>query len=154
MLGPPIDAWYVWLGVSLASLAVLGVASVAAPDPPSEAPAVAETVDTVAASEPPASATHPIGADRVRVGAHRLTLEGARPRTAVVRYGPVTPAQRGTALEAVARGASPAERFASPAAFAAAAADAREHERVIEPAGDLLVRTVAWDDVEVTLVTA
>jgi len=154
MLGPPIDAWYVWLGASLVSLIVLGVAVTAVPDPPSEAPAAAETVDAVAASEPPASGRHPIDADRVRVGAYRLTIESEETRTVPVRYGPVTPAQRDTPLRAVALGTPPSARFESPAAFAAAAAEARETERLIEPAGDLVARTVAWNDVRVTLVTA
>lgn len=154
MLGAPIDAWYGWIGVALASLVALGVAMTAAPTPPAEAPEVAETVDTVAATDPPASARHPIEAERVRVGAHRITVEGDRSRTAVVRYGPITPAQRGTPLRAVALGDPPPEHFESPAAFRDAAGTARQHRHTIEPAGDLLVRTVAWDDVRVTLVTA
>lgn len=155
MLGAPIDAWYVWLGTALATLAVLGVATSAAPSPPSDAERVAQHVDAVAASDAPASARYPIDADRLRVDGHRVALVGETERVATLRRGPVTPAPRDTRLRAVALGRGPSVVFDSPAQLRAAAEAARADERTISPAGDeLIVRAVHWDDVSVTLVTA
>lgn len=155
MLGPPIDAWYVWIGVSMVSLAVLGVAVVATPEPPSTATAAAETIEEVAASRAPASATHPIDADRVRVGEYRLVTEGDTVETATIDHGRMTPAQRETQLRRVAMGASPTDVFESVQAFADAVEEARETQRLVEPAGDeLIVRKVDHGGDDVVLVTA
>ncbi|GAB3686206.1 hypothetical protein GCM10028857_17910 [Salinarchaeum chitinilyticum] len=155
MLGPPIDAWYVWIGVSMVSLAVLGVAVVATPEPPSTATAAAETIEEVAASRVPASATHPIDADRIRVGEYRLVIEGDTVETATIDHGRMTPAQRDTKLRRVAMGASPADVFESVEAFADAIEAAREAQRIVEPVGDeLIVRKCSYGGENVLLVTA
>lgn len=165
MLGPPIDAWYVWLGVSIAALAVLGVATSAAPSPPSNAEGVAQVVDTVDASRPPATGRHPTHADRIRVDGHRIALVddgtalvGAASEseaTAIVRGGPVTPARRGTPLREVALGRPPSAAFEAPEQFREAASAARAEPRTIEPAGDeVVVRSVRWEEVDVTILAA
>lgn len=155
MLGPPVDAWYVWIGVSLVSMAVLGVAVFATPEPPSTAHPAAETVEQVAASRPPATGTHEIDADRVRVGEYRLTIEGDRSETATIDHGRMTPAPRGTALRRVALGTPPEDVFDSQWAFRDAVQEARGEERTIEPVGDrLIVRKVRYGGSDVVLVTA
>lgn len=159
MLGPPIDAWYVWLGVSLVSLAVLGVAVVATPEPPSNANDAAETIERAASSRPPATATHAIDADRVRIRESRIVLEGAETERATIDHGRMVPAQRGSDLRRVALGAAPGDVFEEKGAFAAAVETAIESAStegvVIEPAGDrLIVRTIAYGGQHVVLVTA
>jgi len=152
MLGPPIDAWYVWLGVALVSLAVLGVAAVATPEPPSTAEAAADTIEEVAASRAPATGRHPIDAERVRIDAYTLTIDGD---TATLDYGKMTPAPRGSDLRRVALGAHPLTVFDSPGAFAAAVRDAGKEGTIVEPAGDeLIVRTLTYGGNDVVLVTA
>ena len=155
MLGPPIDAWYVWFGVSIAALVVLGVAATATPSLPDQSEPTAATIDTVAASHQPATGHSRLDADRVRVEPYRITLEGDRSETAILRRGPVTAAERGTALAAVAHGTPPEAAFEDSAAFRQAAHEARTDERVLEPVGDeLVVRSVHWEDASVTIVTA
>jgi hypothetical protein len=155
MLGPPIDAWYVWIGVSMVSLAVLGVAVLATPEPPSNADAAAETIEQVASSRPPATATHDIDADRVRVGEGRIVLEADETDRATIGHGQMTPAPRGTDLRRVALGAPPESVFASKTAFGEAANASRSARRIVEPAGDeLIVRKVSYGGIDVLLVTA
>lgn len=155
MLGAPIDAWYVWFAASVAALAVLGVAVAATPEPPARADAAATAVETVAASEPPAAGRHPIGAERVRVTPHRIDVVGDGHPPATVAGDPLTPARRGTPLRRVALGEPPSAAFDSPTALEAAARDARAEPRVLTPAGDhLIVRSLRWGEVDVTLVAA
>ncbi|AGN02036.1 hypothetical protein L593_10455 [Salinarchaeum sp. Harcht-Bsk1] len=155
MLGPPIDAWYVWIGVSLVSLAVLGVAVVATPEPLSNAEAAAETIEQVDSSRPPATATHDIDAERVRIGEYRLVLEGEDTERATIDHGRMAAAPRGTDLRRVALGASPESVFASEWAFGEAVEAARSEQRIVEPAGDrLVVRKVSYGGSNVLLVTA
>lgn len=155
MLGPPIDAWYVWIGVSMVSLAVLGVAVVVTPEPPSRATPAAETIEAVAASRAPASATSPIDADRVLVSEYRLVIDGDDRETVTIDHGRMTPAQRGTELRRVALGASPSALFESVTAFQDAIEAARDEQRRIEPADDqLIVRKCSYGGMDVTLVTA
>lgn len=152
MLGPPVDAWYVWLGVALVSIAVLGVVAVATPEPPSTAEAAADTIEEVAASRAPATAARPIDAERVRFDAYNLTIDGD---TATLDHGRMTPAPRGTDLRRVALGAHPLDVFDSPEAFLTAARDARSTERIVEPTGDeLIVRKLTYGGNDVVLVTA
>lgn len=154
MLGPPIDAWYTVIALSIASVAIVGVAfSLPAATTPA-AESTAETVDAVAASEPPATGAHPISADRVKIGPHRLTLAtGDDTTTATYRFGPVTPAHQGSKLSKVAHGAAPKHVFDSPAEFQRATERARERDPDWESARDqIVIRNVSWGDVDVTLV--
>lgn len=165
MLGPPIDAWYVWIGVSVAALAVLGVATTATPSPPSNAESVAQVVETVDASRPPATGRHPTSAERIRVDGRRITLvheqesllgdAGASEATAIVRGDPVTPARRGTALREVALGRHPSSAFDSTEQFREAASEARAEPRTITPADEeVVVRSVRWNDVRIAILAA
>ena len=70
----PIDAWYVWVGVSLVSIAIAGIALAIPAQPPPDADEVAGTLDRVAASGYDASATVPHDATHVRLGSERIGL--------------------------------------------------------------------------------
>jgi len=155
MLGPPVDAWYLWIGLAAASLALVGVALSLPPEPPSTAESAAETIEEVGAARPPASGEHPIDAQRVRVGPHRLTIEGESTDTATLDHGRMVPAPRGTPLRRVAVGASPADAFSDADAFAAAVEERRDRERILEPVGDrLTARHVRYGGTDAILVTA
>lgn len=156
MFDTPVDAWYVWVGLALASVAVAGVASDFAARPPPDAADAADTVDAVAASPHPATGEHPLSAESIRVGPRRIGLrdEGGTSH-ATLAYGPVTPVTEGTVLWEVLRGARPAHVFEDPDAFRAAAVTARDRDPAWRDVDDhLTVRTVTWEGVHVTLVHA
>lgn len=149
----PVDEWYRWLGVAIASVIVLGVAtglpSRAGPD----ASGAATTIDAVAASEHPATGEYPLSAAAIRLGPGAVSLrDGNAVATASLAYR-TTPVRGGSRLAGVLRGRPPADAFASPAALERAAASARERHPTWRSAGDrLLVRHVTWEEVDVTLV--
>lgn len=155
MLGTPADAWYVWLGLSVASLTVLGTAAGLPTAAPPDPAAAAETVDSVASSPHAGTAVYPLDAASIRLDPEGLALrtDGGTARAALA-YGPVTPVPRDDGgLREVLTGDPPSRAFASPAALADRAAGARRAEPAWRPAPDrLLVRHVSWGDVDVTLV--
>lgn len=156
MFDVPADAWYVWFGLAVASVAVFGVAAQLPTQPPPDASAAANAVDVVAASPHPASITYPLTATEVRLGPERLALrtEGATARASFA-FGPVTPVREGTLLWEVLRGARPAHVFESPDAFERAGDSARERPAEWRDASDhLRARKVSWEGVDVTLVEA
>jgi hypothetical protein len=153
-----LAATYCFLGLSLASLVVLGVAADLPTRPPPDASAVANTVDALAASEYRGTATHPMNAATIRLTARTVGLRTDAGAThATFAFAPITPAPPGSNLAAVARGAPPSHVFDSPSAFATAARTAREDaaDARWRPARDTaVVRRVNWGDVGVTLVLA
>lgn len=152
MLGPPVDAWPLWVGLTLASAAALGVVTELPRTAPPDATALARTVDGVAASDHAAVGEHPLRVDAIRVGPDRVALRrGDTVERATLRYGPVAPAFDGR-LATVLHGRPPDAVFDSRAAFAAAVRQARV-ESIWQPAPDhLLVRRVTWEGEDVTLV--
>ncbi|USZ68911.1 hypothetical protein NGM10_04040 [Halorussus salilacus] len=152
MFDAPVETWYLWVGLALASSAALGLAVSLPRAPPPDAAGVADTVDSVAASDRAATAVHPVSAE-VRIGPYRVWLrdDGATGH-ATLAYGPVTPVRRGTALWDVLRGTPPESAFGSPGAFRDAAADARDRPPAWRTTGELTVRAVSWEGVDVTLV--
>ena len=153
MFDAPVETWYLWVGLALASTAALGVATNLPRTPPPDAASAADTVDSVAASQRPATGVHPVSADAVRLGPYRLGLrdDGASAH-ATFAYGPVTPVRSGTALRDVLRGAPPESAFGTPASFRRAAADARNRTPAWRSREQLTVRRVSWEGVDVTLV--
>ena len=153
MFDAPVETWYLWVGLALASTAAVGVAATLPRTPPPDAASAAETVDAVAASAYESTGVHPVAADAVRVGPYRIWLrdDGATGH-ATFAYGPVTPVRRGTSLRDVLRGAPPDSAFGTPAAFRRAAADARERTPEWRAPDELTVRHVSWEGVDVTLV--
>lgn len=153
MFDAPIDAWYVWVGLSVASVAVFGVATTLPTVPAPDAAGVAETVDRVAAADYDTTATVNVAATAVRIGPRRLGLRNdAASAHATLSY-PVVPVRGETALARVVDGASPERAFPSPTAFDAALAAATDRPPRWRPAsGVLVVRRVSWQGRDVTLV--
>jgi hypothetical protein len=155
MFDTPIDAWYVWLGLSAASLAVLGVATSLPAAPAPDAAGAAETVDRIAAAEYEATATRALRAREIRLGSRRIGLRsevGTAHATFAFRIVPVDGAAR---LDRLLHGAPPRGVFASRAAFERAVVAARQSEAGTRwrPAGRaLVVRRLSWAGVDVTLV--
>jgi hypothetical protein len=153
MFDTPVETWYVWAGLAVVSVVVLSLALNLPRTPPPDAVGVAESVDSVAASAHPATATHSLTVDAVRVGPYRVWLrDDGTTGHAVFAYGPVTPVRRGTALWDVLQGAPPDQAFASPAAFRRATSTARDRDPEWRTVDELTVRTVSWEGVDVTLV--
>lgn len=149
----PVDAWYVWFGVALASVAVFGLVSTFPTGPPPDAAGVAETVDDIAAGNYPATAEHAVSAEHLAVHPNGVRLRGPRGETSsAFAFGPVTPATD-PRLQRVLAGEPPGDVFESPKAFQQAAVEAgtREPEwRATD--GTVRVRQVHWRSVRVTLV--
>jgi hypothetical protein len=154
MFDAPVDAWYVWLGLAVASLAVFGSASSLPTTPPPDAADTADTVDSVAAAAYETAAEHPLSAAAVRVGPHRLALRNdAGTSHAEFAFGPVTPVARDSRLERVLHGTPVDVVFADRQAFQQAVIDARTRDPTWqEPDRSLLVRRVSWEGEDVTLV--
>lgn len=153
MFDTPVDAWYVWLGLAVASLAVFGVVMSLPTTPAPDARAAAETVDTVAASAYDTTASRTLDATRVRIGSRDVGLRNdAGTAHAAFGYAAV-PAQGDDGLVRVVRGAPPTAVFASPRAFERTVETARSRDPTWRPAGEyLVVRHVSWGGVDVTLV--
>ena len=156
MFDVPVDAWYLWLGLATASVAVFGVAAQLPTEPPPDAADVADAVDAVASSPYPDSATHPLSVQQIELGPRRIALRNdVGTSHASFAYGPVTPVQDGTLLWEVLRGARPKHVFESPTAFERAATVTRQRPSEWHPAAEKLrVRKVSWEGVDVTLVEA
>lgn len=156
MFDAPIDAWYVWLGVALASTVAFGLATAFPTAPPPDAAAVADAVDTVAASDHAGTAEVPLTADAIKLAPGRVSLraDGATAHATFV-YGPVTPVRDGTLLWEVLQGAPPEHVFDSVADFRQAVRVARDRPPEWEPANERLVaRRLTWEGIDVTLVDA
>ncbi|MFB6155503.1 MAG: hypothetical protein ABEJ22_06375 [Haloferacaceae archaeon] len=156
MFDVPLDAWYTWVGLALASAVVFGTAYALPTAPPPDAGGVADTVDRVASAEYAASAERPLHAAEVRLGPSRVDLrDDGGSDAASFAFGPVTPVARGTKLRRVLDGAPPPAVFDSKRAFREALSAARERPRRWRPVdGPLTVRRLSWGDVSVTLVGA
>ena len=153
MFDAPVDAWYVWIGLGFASLAVLATTLALGSTAPTGAARVAGVVDEVASSPHRAVETVRLDAREVRLGTSRLALKtGAGVAHATVDFGPVTPVGGGR-LGAVLDGRPVSEVFATRGAFERAVERARERAGAWRPAPSrLTVRRVSWGNVDATLV--
>ncbi len=153
MFDTPVDAWYVWVGLAVASGAALAVATAIPAAAPPDATGAANTVDRVAASQHPTVAEHPLpGAEALRMSEDTLGLRGPGGTAhATIGHGPVTPAVSDHRLGRVLEGDPPERHFDSPEAFGRVATAARAAEPVWEPIDRLTVRRVTWEDVDVVL---
>jgi hypothetical protein len=153
MFDAPHDAWYVWLGVSVASLAVFGVVTAFPVAPVPDAPAVADTVDRVSATTYDTTASRTLDARDVRLEPHRIGLRNSAGTTHATLAYPVVPVVPGSPLRRLLHGAPPAAVFPSPAAFETATRCARDRDpRWHAARGRLVVTHVSWAGVDVTLV--
>jgi hypothetical protein len=153
MFDVPVDAWYAWVGLAIAGVALLGVVTSLPTEPPPDAAGLADTVDG-AAGVRHATAEHPVDADAIRLRPQGVGLRNAAGTThATFAFGNVTPVRHGTRLHAVLLGAPPASRFGSPGELARACAEARRREATWRPVeGPVVVRHVTWEGTDVTLV--
>jgi hypothetical protein len=154
MFDVPVDAWYVYLGLAVASGATVALAGAMPAAAPPDADGAARTVDGVAASQHASVGSHPLSdAEAVRVGADTLSLRGPGGTAhAPLGYGPVAFAPEDTPLGAVLRGEPPAAVFDSPAAFERAVARRRAADPRWYRTERLLVRGVSWEGTDVVLV--
>lgn len=156
MFDAPADTWYLWLGIATASLVAFGVAVSLPTAPPPDATDLAATVDSVATSPHNATAQHPLAADEIRLGPHRVGLrDDGGAAHATFAYGPVTPVGNSSQLSRVLEGVPPAAVFDTRSAFRNATATARNGSHEWHHTDDrLLVRRVTWGEFDVTLVGA
>lgn len=159
MFDAPADAWYVWLGVAIASVAVAGVAIELPSTPPPDATAAANAIDRAAGAPQDASATYDHDAEAVRIDGDRVSMRNDGGTThATLAFANATPVGGDEALLAVLHGASPLAAFGDADAFEDAVAEANRAARgdpTWRPAGsELTVRSIRWGDVRVTLVDA
>ncbi len=154
MLGTPVDAWYVWIGIAAASVVVTGTAIGLTDNAPPGADRIAAAIDEVAGSPYAATSRVPIDANGLRLGTSRLAIrtEGGTAYATLAR-GPVTPVRDGR-LGAILEGRRAVEAvYDSPAAFARALRAVRQHSGRWRRAPETLtVRRVTWGDVSATLV--
>jgi hypothetical protein len=153
MFDVPVDAWYAWLGLSVASVALVGVGAALPTAPPPAAAEAADTVDRTAATAHQATAQHPLDARSIRLTPRGVGLRNDAGTThATFAFGPVVPAVGSSALTAVLHGAPPSSRFDSGSTLCAAATSARQRPSRWRPVdGPLLVRHVVWEGCDVTL---
>ena len=154
-----MEAWYGWLGLSIAGVALFGAAAGIPTAPPPDAGAAAATIDRVAAAEYAATAEHPLDAAEIRLGTRRIGLRSdAGAAHATLSFGPVTPVPTGeSALRDALYGTPPERAFDSPNEFRQSVVDARANAsdaswRPIDRT--LIVRRVSWEGVDVVLVDA
>ena len=153
MFDVPVDAWYTWLGLSLASVALFGVGASLPTAPPPAAADAADTVDRAASASAPVTAEHPLDARTVRIAPNRLGLRNDAGTThATFAFGPITPVGPDGPLRTVLRGTHPSVLFESPTEFRQAVVAARSQEPEWESSTKITVRGVSWDGYRVTLV--
>lgn len=166
----PADAWYVFLGVSLISVAMAGVALGLPSAAPPDANAAANTIDRVAASTQNASASYEHDADRLWVGTKRIRMESEDGGSAEesISFGQMVFVRHDDdeQLDEVLHGASPTEVYSGTPSqketkFETDIDDAKDEmndeARNDEPDwwtadGQLRVRKVNWRGISVTLV--
>ena len=153
MLDPPVDTWYVWLGLGAVSVVVAGLALALPTTAPPTATPVADAIDSVAASPHEARTTVDVPADQIRIRPDAVALRRESGTAhAQLAYGPVTPVGDGK-LRHVLGGARPDSVFASKSAFETATRTARNRSASWrETPTELTVARVEWGDVDATLV--
>lgn len=153
MFDTPLDGVLLWLGLSVVSLAALGVAiglpTTTAPD----AAGLADAIDRVAASPWQATATLPVEADAIRLGSTRLSVRRGG-RTSHASFAVATPTPVGDGeLRRVLRGRPVRSVFATERAFCRALTRYPAHPIEWRDAPtSLRVRRVSWGEVDATLV--
>jgi hypothetical protein len=154
MFETPVDAWYVWIGLTIVASTGVGIAITLPTAAPQDASKTARVIDGVAASEFEAVGTRSLAnVESVRIGTNSMSTRGPGGTAhAEFGYGPVTPVPAGSDLEAVVRGQPPRRAFDSPSAFDAATTRARATEPTWQDADRLIVRRVSWEGIDVVLV--
>jgi hypothetical protein len=164
-LEAPADAWYVWFGVVLVTVAFAGVALSLPTQPAPDATEAANTIDEVAASSFNASDVYDHEATEVRVGVRTILLRnGGGTSQASIAFGSMTPVREHPdnpepGLNITRYGYDPADEFTTPEQMAQWAATTREAARGSgsewrKSTGELRVRRIHWGGKDVTFVVA
>ena len=154
MIGPPADSPALYAGLTLAAAAFLAVVGSLPVQPAPDAAGVAETVDGVAVTDAPATASHGHSADAVRLRPQGVAMrnDGGTAR-ATFAFGPVVPVVDGP-LRAVLDGEAPQSAFVDRESFREAITEATEREPQWVASDQISVRGVSWGGDRVTLVGA
>ncbi|WP_302080971.1 DUF7283 family protein [Salinibaculum rarum] len=153
MFDPPVEAWYVWLGVGIVSVAATGLALSFPTAPAPSATPVADGIDSVASSPHDARTTVKVPAAKFRLQPKSLALRSdGGTAHAQLAFGPVTPVGDGK-LRRVLDGERPRDVFSNQSAFETAIGTAQNRTGSWQEAPDrLTVARVSWGDVDATLV--
>lgn len=158
MFDTAVESTYVWLGLTVVSAGIFGLALEVPTAPPPDATPVARTVDSVAASPHEATASQPLEARQIRLGSQRVGLRGpGGDAHASFAYGPVVPVLDTGGdrdrLRTILRGVPPSRVFPRPGRFERVLERSQTHDPAWQPAPEsLTVRRVSWGDVNATLV--
>lgn len=88
----PVDAWYVWLGVTLVAAGLFGLVAALPTQPPPDADRMANAIDEVAGSSQTAEATIDHDATEIKIRSGSLAVRNeAGTERAVLRFGRLTP---------------------------------------------------------------
>lgn len=88
----PVDAWYVWIGISMISLAMAGVVLALPTGPPPDAASSANTIDRISGSQYEASGVYDHDAAEVKIDGATIALRNDHGTDrATLRYGSVVP---------------------------------------------------------------
>ncbi|MFW6004001.1 MAG: DUF7283 family protein [Halodesulfurarchaeum sp.] len=155
MFGLPAETTWVWVGLTLASAAMLTVV-IGVPTAAPNAERVATAIEDVAVSEHGGEATLELRADEIRLGPDRIGLRGSGGSAhADIRYGPIIPVPPDSKLERVLEGQPPETVFVRPATFRQAATRAQLETPEWRAAGDrLTIKQVHYGEVNGVLVGA
>ncbi|MDZ7849308.1 MAG: hypothetical protein U5K70_00330 [Halodesulfurarchaeum sp.] len=155
MFGLPAETTWVWVGLTLASAAMLAVV-LGVPTAAPNAERAATAVEEVAVSEHGGEATLELRAQEIRLGPDRIGLRGPGGSAhADIRYGTIIPVPPDSKLELVLDGQPPETVFVRPATFRKAASGTRSRTPEWREAGDQLrIKWVHYGEVSGVLVGA
>lgn len=147
-LESPADAWYVWFGVAIVSVAIAAVAIGLPSGPPPDANAAANAIERVSGSSYDASVAHDHDADEVRIDATRISMRNEHGTThASIAFGEVVPVMGNDRLENVVYGEVVDDEFGTSQEFIGsidAALDENGNEWRLGRS-ELVVRSVSWE---------
>lgn len=111
----PVDAWYVWIGAAIVTVALAGIVLALPQQPPPDATRAANTIDRVAGSSMGAEGTYDHDAEMVQIGVHEISMRNDGGTShATVTYGPMAPVNGSDDLEAILYGGHPSEEYSDP----------------------------------------
>lgn len=111
-LEAPVDAWYVWLGASLLTVSMAGMALALPSQPPPDANQAANTVDRVAGNDLGGTASYEHDARMVKLTPEEIVLrnDGGTARS-TVSFGRMASVHANEDLEEVLYGAHPTDQY-------------------------------------------
>lgn len=111
-LEAPADAWYVWAGASIMTVALAGVALSMPTHPPPDAQQVANTIDSVAGTELGGTAAYDHDAEMVRIDPQGVSMRNdGGTQHASISFGRLAPVYDDSDLEEVLYGVHPTDHY-------------------------------------------